>query len=77
MAIMMATSGKTSSVTDRFPRHRNPIHGERLRSVLLRIPDTRSPEFADEAHRQSGAVAASLQAGDDQAFVDALSVEVD
>lgn len=39
------------------------------------VPDTRSPSFAAEAHRQSAAVAASEHAKDDQAFVDALSLD--
>jgi hypothetical protein len=37
------------------------------------VPDTRSRAFAAEAHRQSAAVAASPQAAEDQAFVDAVS----
>ena len=39
------------------------------------VPDVRSPEFKTEAHRQSAAVAASEQAADDQAFIDAVSVD--
>jgi hypothetical protein len=39
------------------------------------VPDVRSPEFAQEAHRQSTAVAASRHAADDQAFIDALSLD--
>lgn len=41
------------------------------------VPDVRSPEFEREAHRQSGAVAASEHAGADQAFIDALSLDDD
>jgi hypothetical protein len=41
------------------------------------VPDVRSPEFADEAHRQSASVAASEHSQDDQAFIDALSVDDD
>lgn len=37
------------------------------------VPDVRAPEFVDAAHRQSAAVAASEH--DDQAFVDAVSVD--
>jgi hypothetical protein len=37
------------------------------------VPDTRTPEFAREAHRQSAAVAASERATDDQEFIDAVS----
>jgi len=38
------------------------------------VPDDRVPGFAEEAHRQARAVAASEHAEDDQAFVDAASV---
>jgi hypothetical protein len=37
------------------------------------VPDRRAPEFVREAHRQSEAVAASEQAAEDQAFIDAAS----
>lgn len=39
------------------------------------VPDVRSPDFAAEAHRQSAAVASSDRAADDQAFVDAASLD--
>jgi hypothetical protein len=35
----------------------------------------RSPEFEREAHRQSVAVAASSHVADDQAFIDAISLD--
>ncbi len=41
------------------------------------VPDVRAPQFVAEAHRQSAAIAASEQEADDQAFVDAISVEWD
>lgn len=37
------------------------------------VADTRADGFAEEAHRQSEAVATSRGADDDQAFIDALS----
>lgn len=37
------------------------------------VPDVRSPHFAEAAHQQSAAVAASEADADDQAFVDAVS----
>ena len=37
------------------------------------VPDVRAPAFRAEAHRQSLAVAASAEAGVDQAFIDAVS----
>ena len=46
-----------------------------MRPIQLWVADVRTPGFADEAHRQSVAVAAGKQAADDQAFIDALSLD--
>jgi hypothetical protein len=46
-----------------------------MRPIQLWVADVRSPGFAAEAHRQSAAVAASEYAADDQAFIDAISVD--
>jgi hypothetical protein len=48
-----------------------------MRPVQIWVPDVRSPEFADEAHRQSAAVAASSHAQDNQAFIDAISLDAE
>lgn len=40
------------------------------------VPDVRAPEFVAEAHRQSAAIAESEHESEDQAFVDAISVDV-
>jgi hypothetical protein len=45
--------------------------------VQIWVPDVRAPEFVAEAHRQSAAIAASEPDADDQAFVDAISVDWD
>ena len=45
-----------------------------LRPVQIWVPDTRNDEFAREAARQSALVAAADCTGDDQDFVDAVSV---
>jgi hypothetical protein len=37
------------------------------------VPDVRAPSFRAQAHRQSLAVATSLQANEDQSFIDAVS----
>lgn len=44
-----------------------------LRPAQVWVPDTRSPAFAAQAHRQSHAVAASTHAAEDQALVDAIA----
>lgn len=71
----MATSKEPDSVSDRVRNHRNRLRARGLRPVQIWVPDTRSPNFASEAHLQSAAVAASEQSHDDQAFVDALSLD--
>jgi len=65
-------------MTDTGSRRRVRAHRERLREQGLRpvqiwVPDVTAEGFAEEAHRQSRAVAASDLADDDQAFVDSVS----
>ena len=67
----MATSAKPSREKVRTYRERMRSRG--LRPIQLWVPDTRSPAFAAEAHRQSLAVAASPHASDDQEFIDVAS----
>lgn len=62
-------------VTRRVREHRRRLRSQGLRPVQLWVPDVRTPEFAVEAHRQSAAVAASRHAEDDQAFIDAVSLD--
>lgn len=66
-----------ASTRDRVRRHRERLRHLGLRPVQIWVPDVRAPEFAAEAHRQSAAVAASAQEADDQAFVDAISWDLD
>jgi hypothetical protein len=54
--------------------HRQRLRAQGLRPVQIWVPDVRSAEFAEEAHRQAQAVAASDHAADDQAFIDAISL---
>ncbi|KRF05290.1 antitoxin MazE [Arthrobacter sp. Soil782] len=61
----------------RVQEHRKRLREQGLRPVQFWVPDVRSPEFAAAAHRQSALVAASGSEADDQAFVDAISVEWD
>ena len=44
-----------------------------MRPLQVWVPDTRAPGFAEEARRQSLAVARSEHAEADQAFIDAIS----
>lgn len=63
-----------SNTRDRVREHRRRLRSQGLRPIQIWVPDTRSPEFAAEAHRQSAAIAVSEHETDDQAFVDAISV---
>lgn len=70
----MASIPKRSEASnDKVRRHRARLRREGLRPIQIWVPDTRAPDFADEARRQSRAVAASRHAEADQAFIDAIS----
>jgi hypothetical protein len=62
---------------DRIKGYRDRLRRQGLRPIQIWVPDTRSPAFAAEAHRQSAAVAASPHESDDQASIDAISDETD
>jgi len=47
------------------------------RPIQVWVPDVRTAEFAAEAHRQSLRLAAAYQHGDDQDFVEAISIGPD
>ena len=64
-----------ASTRERVREHRQRLRALGLRPVQIWVPDVRAPEFVAEAHRQSAAIAASEQEADDQAFVDAISVD--
>lgn len=64
-----------ASTRERVREHRERLRAQGLRPIQIWVPDVRAPEFAAEAHRQSAAIAASEQDADDQAFVDAISVD--
>ncbi len=69
---MSSTSGpKPSHIKVR--EHRERLRAQGLRPIQIWVPDVRSAVFLSEAHRQSVVVAASHQANEDQAFINALS----
>ena len=69
----MAAGPRPQSSRDRVRAYRDRLRKQGLRPIQLWVPDTRSPDFAAEAHRQSLLVARSPHAEEDQAFVDSLS----
>lgn len=70
---MSADDRGASLARARVAAHRARLREQGLRPVQIWVPDVRAPEFAQAAHEQSAAIAASEQDADDQAFVDAIS----
>ncbi|MCZ7534326.1 MAG: antitoxin MazE family protein [Acidimicrobiia bacterium] len=70
----MATSPNDPTVSQRVGDYRKRMRAQGMRPIQLWVADVRVPGFAAEARRQAIAVAASEHAGDDQAFIDALSL---
>lgn len=60
-------------VGKRVAEHRVRLREQGLRPLQIWVPDTRAPQFAEEAHRQSALAASSGNASDDQAFVNSIS----
>ena len=69
-------NAKTKSSRGKVKAHRERLRSEGLRPIQIWVPDTRTPSFQAEAHRQSMAVAASGLAQEDQIFIDAISDSV-
>lgn len=61
------------AVRDRVSEHRKRLRAQGLRPIQVWVPDVRSPAFADEARRQSIAVAHAEAQTTDQEFVEAIS----
>ncbi len=69
----MPTSKRLKATRDKVKAHRNRLRQQGLRPIQIWVPDVRSTDFAQEAHRQSQAVSKSRPAKKDQDFVDAIS----
>jgi hypothetical protein len=68
-----AKQAQTSTSRDKVRAYRKRMRAKGLRLVQMWLPDTRTPEFAAEAHRQSLRANASPFAAGDQAWVDSMS----
>ena len=71
----MAMPEEHTTSAGRVRRYRRKMQEQGMRPIQIWVTDVRSPGFAAEAHRQSAAVAAGGHAADDQAFIDALSLD--
>ena len=68
----MAVTPRRKSSRAKVSAHRRRLRAQGLRPMIW-VPDVRAPSFKAQAHRQSLAVATSLQANEDQSFIDAVS----
>lgn len=66
-------SSTPKSTRTKVSEHRARLRAQGLRPIQIWVPDVRAQQFRSEAHRQSLAVAASISAADDEAFINALS----
>ena len=60
---------------ERVRDHRKRLRAQGLRPIQIWVPDVRSPTFVEQAHQQSLSVATGTHAADDQAFIDAASLD--
>lgn len=70
---MATNTSKKRSSRDKVRSYRERMRARGLRPIQIWVPDTRTPAFHAEAHRQSLAVAESAQATEDQAYIDAIT----
>jgi hypothetical protein len=69
----MPSAAKRKANRAKVAAYRARMRAQGLRPIQIWVPDTRMPEFAKEARRQSRAAARSPHAAEDQAFIDAIS----
>lgn len=65
------------AVNQRVAEHRRRMRARGYRPIQVWVPDVRSASFAAEAQRQSTVLAVADRAGDDQDFVEAISIGLD
>ena len=65
------------AVRERVGEYRHRMRARGYRPVQVWVPDVRSEQFAREAHRQAALVAQADHDGDDQDFIEAVSVPWD
>lgn len=63
---------RAKSSREKVRAYRQRMRAKGLRLVQMWLPDTRTPEFAELAHRASVAIANSPTEQEDQAFIDSI-----
>jgi hypothetical protein len=56
-AVNNAANKKRAAAKERVRKHRESLRAQGLRPIQIWVPDTRRPGFAEEARRQSLAIA--------------------
>ena len=69
----MASTPQPQSSGSKVRKYRERLRAQGLRLIQIWVADVRAPAFRSEAHRQSLAVATSIHADEDQAFIDVIS----
>ena len=67
-----AKSSGTKTSREKVRAYRQRMRAKGLRLIQMWLPDTRTPEFAELAHRASVAIASSPTEQEDQAFIDSV-----
>lgn len=70
---LMVRRQSSTPTAIRVRAHRQRLREQGLRPIQIWVPDVRSPQFAEQAHQQSLAIASSPYELDDQAFIEALA----
>ena len=68
-----AKQSQAPTSRDKVRAHRARMRKRGFRLVQMWLPDTRSKDFAEQAHKDSLAIARSATEADDQAFIDSVS----
>jgi hypothetical protein len=68
-----AKQSRAKPSRDKVRAHRARMRKRGFRLVQMWLPDTRTQEFAEQAHKDSLAIARSETEADDQAFIDSIS----
>jgi hypothetical protein len=71
----MKPKKKAASSAAKVRKHRARMRAQGLRQVHFWVPDVRSKEFAEQAHRESLAIANSPHEKDNLAFIDSIFEE--
>jgi hypothetical protein len=65
-------TSRPKSSREKVRAYRKRMRAKGLRLVQMWLPDTRTPEFAAQAHKDSLAIANSPTEQDDRAFIDSV-----